>query len=361
LFIVIGSPLSAILSELYMKNYESINILNHKVYKQYIKAYFRYVDDTFILFKGTNRQAELMVNNLNKVNKNIQFTLETQIDNKINFLDLTIHISNNKFNFNIYRKPTQTDTIIPNDSNHPFSQKFAYFNSILYRLERVPLNKSNYNNEFNIICDIGIKNNFDINTIKKIHKKIKGKLRNQINILPNNAINYCPMKYHNFLSGKFANILNKNNNNVKIAFKTKNNSIQTINNKIKTFTNKNSINYDNYGVYKLICSCNKFYIGKTFRNFKIRYKEHISEIKLKKSSPKSNFAKHVLECNHSIHFDIGKDMNILHDQKNKYINSVLEELLIYNEVKRNGFNNILNIQADFKNNDIYQYILDNDT
>ena len=53
-------------------------------------------------------------------------------------------------------------------------------------------------------------------------------------------------------------------------------------------------------------------------------------------------------------------MNILHDQKNKYINSVLEELLIYNEVKRNGFNNILNIQADFKNNDIYQYILDND-
>jgi hypothetical protein len=58
------------------------------------------------------------------------------------------------------------------------------------------------------------------------------------------------MKYHSFLSGKFADILNKNNNNVKIAFKTKNNSIQTINNKMKTFTNKNSINYDNYGVYK---------------------------------------------------------------------------------------------------------------
>jgi len=47
------SPLSAILSELYMQNYESINILNHKVYKQCIKAYFRYVDHTFILLKGT--------------------------------------------------------------------------------------------------------------------------------------------------------------------------------------------------------------------------------------------------------------------------------------------------------------------
>ena len=61
------------------------------------------------------------------------------------------------------------------------------------------------------------------------------------------------------------------------------------------------------------------------------------------------------------HFNIVKDLNILHDQKNKYTNSVLEELLIYNEVKRNGFKNILNVQADFKNNDIYQYILDNDT
>jgi hypothetical protein len=51
-------------------------------------------------------------------------------------------------------------------------------------------------------------------------------------------------------------------------------------------------------------------------------------------------------------------MNILHDQKNKYINLVFEELLIYNEVKPNS---ILNILADFKNNDIYHYILDNDT
>ena len=114
--------------------------------------------------------------------------------------------------------------------------------------------------KFNTICDIGIKNNFDINTIKKIHKKIKVKLQNQISILRSNAFNYCPMKYHNFLSGKFANILNRNINNVKIAFKTKNNSIQTINNKTKKFTNKNSINYDYYGGYKLISSCNKFYI-----------------------------------------------------------------------------------------------------
>ena len=89
------------------------------------------------------------------------------------------------------------------------------------------------------------------------------------------------MKYHDFFSGKFDNILNRNNNNIKIASKTNNNPIQTINNTIRIFTNKNYINYDNYGVYKLICSCNKFYIEKTNSIFLIRYNEHISEIKLK--------------------------------------------------------------------------------
>jgi len=53
-----------------------------------------------------------MVKNLNKIDKHIQFTLEIQLNNKINFLDLTVSLINNKFEFNIYRKPRQTDFII---------------------------------------------------------------------------------------------------------------------------------------------------------------------------------------------------------------------------------------------------------
>lgn len=34
---------------------------------------------------------------------------------------------------------------------------------------------------------------------------------------------------------------------------------------------------------------------KTNRNFRTRYKEHISEIKLKKASPNSEFVRHILE------------------------------------------------------------------
>lgn len=43
-----------------------------------------------------------------------------------------------------------------------------------------------------------------------------------------------------------------------------------------------------------VYSCNKFHIGKTRRDFKIRFKKQISEIKFKKTDLNSHFAKHVL-------------------------------------------------------------------
>lgn len=97
---------------------------------------------------------------------------ETQIDNKIKFLDCTINISNKKFNFNIYRKPTQTNIIIPNYSNHLFSLKV--FISILYDIDSnvcVPQNKFNYENKFNINCDVGIKKQFLCKKYKTKWKK----------------------------------------------------------------------------------------------------------------------------------------------------------------------------------------------
>lgn len=49
----------------------------------------------------------------------------------------------------------------------------------------------------------------------------------------------------------------------------------------------NSINFISY-----ICNYKKFYIGKAGENFKIQYNDHISKIKIKMASPKSNFSKH---------------------------------------------------------------------
>jgi hypothetical protein len=51
----------------------------------------------------------------NERNSSIKFTTEKE-HNFINFLDPTLCRKGTKLEFEIYRKSTQTDTIIPNDS-----------------------------------------------------------------------------------------------------------------------------------------------------------------------------------------------------------------------------------------------------
>jgi len=52
---------SALLWELYLINYEKNNILSNKLCSEFIKTYFRYVDDIFILFRCTHIHVEIMV------------------------------------------------------------------------------------------------------------------------------------------------------------------------------------------------------------------------------------------------------------------------------------------------------------
>jgi len=54
----------------------------------------------------------------------IKITTEEK-EKRINFLDITIMTDDNNLSFDIYRKPTTTDPIIPNDSCHPQEHKLA--------------------------------------------------------------------------------------------------------------------------------------------------------------------------------------------------------------------------------------------
>ncbi|KAL1463797.1 hypothetical protein WDU94_015509 [Cyamophila willieti] len=53
-------------------------------------ALTQYVDDVFVVVAATNRQIEKLLNLINSIHPNLTFTLETEVDCKINFLDLTV-------------------------------------------------------------------------------------------------------------------------------------------------------------------------------------------------------------------------------------------------------------------------------
>jgi len=82
------------------------------------------------------------------------FTMEEEINNNINFLDITISKDENMLSFNAHRKSIATDIIIPNDSCHPSEQKLGAIRYLVNRLSTYPINETNRRKEYNTIKEI---------------------------------------------------------------------------------------------------------------------------------------------------------------------------------------------------------------
>ena len=78
---------------------------SHVVYRH------RYVDDILCLWDGPEGALQEFLSTMNLLYPSIKFTLQIG-ENKINFLDLTISIGEGLHQYNIYRKPTSTDTVV---------------------------------------------------------------------------------------------------------------------------------------------------------------------------------------------------------------------------------------------------------
>jgi hypothetical protein len=89
----------------------------------------------------------------------IKFTIEEEeeeeeVNNKINFLRISIEKTRNKLQLGIYRKPATTDLIIHDDSCHPYENKKAAINCLIKRMNEYPITHNNKNKEETIIKTI---------------------------------------------------------------------------------------------------------------------------------------------------------------------------------------------------------------
>jgi hypothetical protein len=77
--------------------------------------------------------------------------------------------------FDIFRKPTYTDIIIPFCSAHPFSIKKSAFFRMVHRLVEVPLNHANFMKELNTIYTIAENKGYNIEMVDDILRKVQRK------------------------------------------------------------------------------------------------------------------------------------------------------------------------------------------
>jgi hypothetical protein len=318
--LAMGAPSSSILSELYLQYTEHTTIYDILM-KHNILGYFRYVDDILIVYDTTTTDILKVLDDFNDNAHPLCFTLEREKNNQIDFLDITIKKENQSLQYEIYRKPTNTDIIIPSDSNHPSEHKLSAIRFLHNRNNSYPTSTRSKQKEQQIIQHILHTNNYNPHTTPKLTE-------HTTDIQQNTTKKWAKFTY----IGKETRFITKlfKKTDIRITYTTKDNLRHLLNSQPN---NKRDI-YNKSGVYKLTCSiCNKQYIGQTGRSFHIRYKEHAREYNY--ATNKSNYAKHLLDTQHPLK-PIDECMSALHTTKKGSMLNTIERFYIHQATQNNS-------------------------
>ena len=144
--LTMGAPFSGLISELFLQQMERVHIACLPT-KHEIIDYFRYVDDILLIFDPNHTNIQTILNDFNAIHPKLKFMAEIETDNKINYLDVTIHRTPTEWKMSIYRKPTFTNKIMPYASNHPTQHKFVAIRFLYNRRNTYDLLTEEYNQE----------------------------------------------------------------------------------------------------------------------------------------------------------------------------------------------------------------------
>ena len=122
-----GSPISPIVANLYMEDFET-KAISSAAYPP--STWKRFVDDTFVVIESSRKEEFL--DHINNLDPNIQFTTEdAKADGSLPFLDTLIHkMPDNSLITSVYRKPTHTDLYLQWNSHYHLSAKYSVINTL---------------------------------------------------------------------------------------------------------------------------------------------------------------------------------------------------------------------------------------
>ena len=174
-----GAHNFSIFSEIYLQYMENTMIYD-VLQKSKVEGYFRYVDDILIVYNENLTDTNEIHNRFNSISPDLNFTLELEQDDALNFLDLTTKKTETKMIYDRYRKPTTSDNIIPNDSCHPSEQKLAAIWYFLNRINTYDLGHAEKQKETEILKQIVYNNKFHTSILSRIrNSKTKPDSENQ--------------------------------------------------------------------------------------------------------------------------------------------------------------------------------------
>ena len=263
----------------------------------------------------------------------MSFTIETEPENKISFLDVSVIREQGEFTTSVYRKPTFSGVYTHFDSFLPDIYKIGMIYTLANRCFRICSSWSMFHQQLILLREIFKKNGYPENFIDRCFKLFLDRIHILKEKVP--TVEKKPLRLVLPYLG-----------NISLQIRTKlQKSIKGVLNCCKLqviFKSQNKL-CDNFHfkdtvpqiltsgvVYKFQCGlCNESYYGECVRHLAVRSGEHIgiSPLTSKRVQPRKDSAvcHYLLNCNYSPTFE---DFSVLcHDNK-KYLLELKESLLI---------------------------------
>ena len=318
-----GNPISATMANLFLSFHET-NWLDNCPLAFKPLVYRRYVDDCFIIFREKNH-APKFLEYLNNQHDNINFTMEMEDENKLNFLDCTVEKNtiNNFVSliFSVFRKPTFTSLGMNYHSNTFHNFKLNDIRTLLHRAYEISSNWKLLDNELKFLLNYFTLNGYPRDLFFKLTKTFLNKkiisqsardtvekmpMYHNIPFINNHTCHYIKKNFMKFLESAYPQI------NFNMIFS----NTFTIHGLLK-HKDKLPSTLESGIVYSFKCGdCNATYIGSSVKTLKARASEHFAISSrtgnMLARPPPSRILDHIIICKSRKSFE---DFIILDTQK----------------------------------------------
>ena len=166
---MMGSPLSPVVANIFMEDFESTAITTAD---RQPKVWYHYVDNTFVVWQHGRRHLEEFLTHINGLHGRIQFTMEVEDNNRISFLDVLVERNEHSISTTVYRKPTHTDRYLNYRSHHHPRTKIGIVSFLRRRAENICVDEKTKFEEIKSLEDVFLANGYPL---KRIQPALKTK------------------------------------------------------------------------------------------------------------------------------------------------------------------------------------------
>ena len=286
-----GSPLSPVLANLFMEEFEKkfLATAPHPP-----KFWGRYVDDTGVVNK--KEHEEELFQHINKQHPSIKFTIEKEENNTLPMLDVKMIRQDNSISTDVYRKPTHTDQYLLWTSHHPVHQKLGIVKTLMHRADTLikdeELRKKEKDNIRKALRDC-LYPEWALKKGEDLGKKEKKQNDKKDEVTKDKPVGFAVLPYIQGVTERLQRVYKKHNLSL---YSKAGHTVRNVVVKPKDPLEKK----EKCGViYKSECSeCGEVYIGETERSLGERAEEHETSLRLR--DMKSALSQHLEKTGHTV-------------------------------------------------------------